>query len=161
MYASKLVMSRSAVRVRSSALFFTCKTRKKVECLARSTKDLAAVDFIPRPCPSCRRRVFPCWVASVCSGSLLGCLRGAWWVVRTSQRTVRTGDDLMNRFLATPGEELEVKVALGKRLRVNVLLTEPYTRYVLQSARSNLRRRPNRGRRTTMNASRSRTIFSS
>src|ERR687897_1102949 len=68
----------------------------------------AAVDLIPRPCPSCRRRVFPCWVASACSGSLLGCLRGAWWVVRTSQRTLRTGNDLMNRFLATPGEELEV-----------------------------------------------------
>jgi hypothetical protein len=83
-------------------------------------------------------------VASACSGSLLGCLRGAWWVVRTSQRTVRTGNDLMNRFLATPGEELEVKVALGKRLRVNVLLTELYTRYVLQSARRNLRRRPTR-----------------
>ena len=74
-------------------------------------------------------------------------------MVRTSQRTVRTGNDLMNRFLATPGEELEVKVALGKRLRVNVLLTELYTRYVLQSARRNLRRRPNRGTRTTMNAS--------
>ena len=79
-------------------------------------------------------------------------------MVRTSQRTVRTGNDLMNR-LATPGEELEVKVALGKRLRVNVLLTELYRRYVLQSARRNLRRRPNRGTRTTMNASRSRTIF--
>ena len=65
-------------------------------------------------------------------------------MVRTSQRTVRTGNDLMNRFLATPGEELEVKVALGKRLRVNVLLTELYTRYVLQSARRNLRRRPTR-----------------
>jgi hypothetical protein len=65
-------------------------------------------------------------------------------VVRTSQRTVRTGNDLMNRFLATPGEELEVKVALGKRLRVNVLLTELYPRYVLQSARRNPRRRPTR-----------------
>jgi hypothetical protein len=32
-------------------------------------------------------------------------------------------------------------VALGKRLGVNVLLTEPYTRYVLQSARRNLRRK--------------------
>jgi hypothetical protein len=40
----------------------------------------------------------------------------------------------MNRFLATPGEELEVKVALGKRLRANVLLTELYTRDVLESA---------------------------
>jgi len=60
-------------------------------------------------------------------------------VVRTSQRTVRIGNDLMNRFLATPGEELEVNVALGKRLRVNVLLTELYRRYVLQSARRNLR----------------------
>lgn len=65
-------------------------------------------------------------------------------MVRTSQRTVRTGNDLMNRFLATPGEELEVKVALGRRLRVNVLLTELYTRYILQSARRNLRRRPTR-----------------
>jgi hypothetical protein len=35
---------RSAVRVRSSALLFTCKYRKKVECTARSTGDLAAVD---------------------------------------------------------------------------------------------------------------------
>ena len=34
-------------------------------------------------------------------------------MLRTSQRTVRTGNDLMNRFLATPGEELEVKVALA------------------------------------------------
>ena len=82
-------------------------------------------------------------------------------MLRTSQWTVRTGNDLMNRFLATPGEELEVKVALGKHLRVNVLLTELYTRYVLQSARRNLRRRPNRGTRTTMNASRSPTIFPS
>jgi hypothetical protein len=38
-----LVMSRSAVRVRSSALFLTCKYRKKVECPARSTGGLAAV----------------------------------------------------------------------------------------------------------------------
>jgi hypothetical protein len=82
-------------------------------------------------------------------------------VIRTSQRTVRTGNDLMNHFLATPGEELEVKVALGKHLRVNVLRTGLYTRYVLQSARRNLRRRLNRGTHTTMNASRSRTIFSS
>src|SRR5215217_2999714 len=39
-----LVMSRSAVRVRSSALLFTCKYCKKVEYPARSTGGLAAVE---------------------------------------------------------------------------------------------------------------------
>ena len=42
-YSSKLVMSRKAVRVRSSALLFTCKYCKKVEYPARSTGGLAAV----------------------------------------------------------------------------------------------------------------------
>src|SRR5215217_854536 len=61
-------MSRKAVRVRSSALFFTCKYCKKVECPARSTGGLAAVDLIPWPRPYRRRRVFPCWVSSASSG---------------------------------------------------------------------------------------------
>src|SRR5215204_1340242 len=38
-----LVMSRKAVRVRSSALFLTCKTREELEGLIRPTGGLAAV----------------------------------------------------------------------------------------------------------------------
>jgi hypothetical protein len=127
-------MSRKAVRVRSSAPFFTCKTYKKRRAHNHDTGVLAAVDYYPEA-PSLPSAVcLPIWVASACSGSLLGCLRGAWWVVRTSQRTVRTGNDLKDLVLATPGEELEVKVALGKRLRANVLRTELYSRDVLESA---------------------------
>jgi len=41
--ASKLVMSRSAVRVRSSALYFTCKSRKNAKPPTRTSRALSAV----------------------------------------------------------------------------------------------------------------------
>jgi hypothetical protein len=43
---------RSAVRVRSSALFFTCKTRKNRKSPMFASGALSAVDSIPKPRPS-------------------------------------------------------------------------------------------------------------
>jgi hypothetical protein len=63
-------MSRSAVRVRSSALYFPANTVKsRMHCSHHRElgSSRAAVDFIPRPRPSCRRRDFPCWASSASS----------------------------------------------------------------------------------------------
>ena len=63
-----LVVSRSAVRVRSSALCFSCKYGKSEKPPTRTSRALSAVDSIPKPRPCCQRHVFPCWLSSASSG---------------------------------------------------------------------------------------------
>jgi hypothetical protein len=74
-----LVMSRKAVRVRSSALFFSCKTSRNEKPTMLVSEALSAVDYYPEA-PSIPSAVYlpMLGVASACSGSLLRCLRGAW-----------------------------------------------------------------------------------
>ncbi len=75
--SSSVVMSRSAVRVRSSALLSTRKTRENGKPPTRASGALSAVDSSSRPRPCPRRRAFPCWVSSASSG------QGSWlcWLV--------------------------------------------------------------------------------
>jgi hypothetical protein len=88
-------MSRWAVRVRSSALFFACKSRINEKPSLFAWGALSAVDSIPRPRPYVRRRAFLCWVSGASSGQeswlCWRALGGAGPFDHTLQETSETG----------------------------------------------------------------------